>query len=220
MTKAEYIDFIRNSLPQVDKTSKYHHEQVAAAINVAVNTIFYDMYKQQPKSFKKSMERYTSLTSLSVILTGISKPRYNSAITVDVVDLPRKTGGIIEIVAKAGAGFPITTTTTRFVPVSTMEGEQFYGAECSLPDTIIGFSYSGVAAGSAGQTNIEFWNMDAATAVGGVYARLIRQFMSYGLTENVILPYGRDQQIIELVRQFLGAIPPKDLLNDNADGRN
>jgi len=49
---------------------------------------------------------------------------------------------------------------------------------------------------------------------------LIKQFKAYALTDNVILPYGRDQQIIELVRQFLGATPPKDLLNDNADGRN
>ena len=40
MTKIEYIDFIRNSLQMVDKTAKFHREQVAAAINNAVNTVF------------------------------------------------------------------------------------------------------------------------------------------------------------------------------------
>ena len=61
MTKIEYIDFIRNSLSMVDKTSKFHREQVALAINFAVNTIYYDLYVQNPKAFKKSMERYTTL---------------------------------------------------------------------------------------------------------------------------------------------------------------
>ena len=213
MTKAEYIDFIRNSLPQVDKTSRFHHDQVAAAINVAVNTIFYDMYKQQPKSFKKSMERYT-VWAINTPAINAYSGRYTSTITVDVVDLPRKSSGILEILQGTLLGLgPSDTTTTKFIPVSTMEGEQFYGSESSLPDNVIGFSFSGARA-------IEYWGMKAADATLGVYIRLIKQFKAYALTDNVILPYGRDQQIIELVRQFLGAIPPKDLLNDNADGRN
>ena len=213
MTKAEYIDFIRNSLPQVDKTSRYHHDQVAAAINVAVNTIFYDMYKQQPKSFKKSMERYT-VWAINTPAINAYSGRYTSTITVDVVDLPRKSSGILEILQGTLLGLgPSDTTTTKFIPVSTMEGEQFYGSESSLPDNVIGFSFSGARA-------IEYWGMKAADATLGVYIRLIKQFKAYALTDNVILPYGRDQQIIELVRQFLGAIPPKDLVNDNADGRN
>ena len=213
MTKAEYIDFIRNSLPQVDKTSRFHHDQVAAAINVAVNTIFYDMYKQQPKSFKKSMERYT-VWAINTPAINAYSGRYTSTITVDVVDLPRKSSGILEILQGTLLGLgPSNTTTTKFIPVSTMEGEQFYGSESSLPDNVIGFSFSGARA-------IEYWGMKAADATLGVYIRLIKQFKAYALTDNVILPYGRDQQIIELVRQFLGAIPPKDLVNDNADGRN
>jgi len=213
MTKAEYIDFIRNSLPQVDKTSRYQHQQVAAAINVAVNTIFYDMYKQQPKSFKKSMERYT-VWAINTPAINAYSGRYTSTITVDVVDLPRKSSGILEILQGTLLGLgPSDTTTTKFIPVSTMEGEQFYGSESSLPDNVIGFSFSGARA-------IEYWGMKAADATLGVYIRLIKQFKAYALTDNVILPYGRDQQIIELVRQFLGAIPPKDLVNDNADGRN
>ena len=219
MTKAEYIDFIRNSLPMVDKTSKFHHEQVAAAINVATNTLFYEMYKQQPKSFKKSMERYSSLILLTVAQVASSRPRYSSQVSVDVVDLPRKTSGILEI-GNTLAPSTLTTTTTTFVPVSTMEGEQFYGSEASLPDNIIGFSYAGTYAGTTGVTFIQYWNMDVATATDGVYARIIKQFRSYALTDNVILPYGQDQRIIELVRQYLGVIPPKDLVNDNADGRN
>lgn len=61
--------------------------------------------------------------------------------------------------------------------------------------------------------------MDAANAALGVYARVIKQFKDYGLTDNIVLPYGQDERIIELVRQYLGAIPPKDLVNDNADLR-
>ena len=62
MTKAEYIDFIRNSLPMVDKTSRFHFEQVSAAINLAVNSVFWQMYSSADKKLKKSLDRYTTLT--------------------------------------------------------------------------------------------------------------------------------------------------------------
>jgi len=207
MTKLQYIDFIRNSLPMVDKTSKYHRLQVEAAINVAVNTVFYDMYEKNPKKFKKSMERYSLLYSpLSVnpALSGTTG-RYESALLIDIVDLPKKAGGVLEIMPDTAV-----LTTTVFVPVSTLEGEQIYGSESSLPGNVIGFSFSG------GRT-IEYWDMSAAQAAQGVVVRLIQQFKSYSNTDNVLLPYGQNKAIIDLVREFMGAIPPKDLVNTNAD---
>jgi len=203
MTKLEYIDFIRNSLQMVDKTAKFHREQVAAAINVAVNTMFYDLFLKNPKSFRKSMERYTTLVA-SVPALNATVGRYHSTLTVDVVDLPRKAAGIIEVLTS-------TTTTTRFVPITTMEGEQLHGAEASLPGNVIGFSFSGAR-------DVEYWDMTAAEAAAGVVLRLIQQFRSYSSTDNVKLPYGQDANIMELVRQYLGVIPPKDLINNNADG--
>jgi hypothetical protein len=205
MTKLEYIDFVRNSLQMVDQTAKFHREQVAAAINNAVNTVFYEMYKANPKVMRGSLERYTTLVS-STPATNATVGRYQSTLTVDVVDLPKKAGGIIEILTSS-------TTTTTFVPVGTMQGEQLYGSESSLPGNIIGFSFAG------GRT-VEYWDMSAAEAAAGVVIRLIKQFRSYARTDNVVLPFGQDERIIELVRQYLGVIPPKDIINDNADIRN
>jgi len=199
MTKAQYIDFIRNSLQMVDKTSKYHQEQVAAAINNAVNTLFWEMYERNPKVMRKSLERYTTLVSSTTALNATSN-RWNSTLTVDVVDLPRKAGGIIDIITTS-------TTTTTYVPLTSMEGDQLYGSESSLPDNVIGFSFNGARA-------IEYWNMTGATSV---VIRLIKQFRSYALTDNVVLPYGQDEKIVELVREYLGGIPPKDLVNNEAD---
>jgi len=209
MTKAEHIDFIRNSLRSIDKTGKFLRPQVGAAINNAVNTVFWEMYDQSPKVMWKSMERYTTSMTLAPT-TALGSARYTATLIVDVVDLPRKAGGILEIDTITGLG-GIDTTTTTYVPVSTMEGEQFYGSEASLPDNIIGFSFSGAR-------QIEFWNMDAATAALGVNARVIQQFKSYNSTDNVVLPFGQDERIMELVRQYLGVIPPKDLINNNSDG--
>jgi len=209
MTKAEYIDFIRNSLQAVDKTAKYHPEQVAAAINVAVNTVFYEVYKDQPRIFAKSMERYTTQTQLIPVNTSAVAPRYTAPVTVDIVDLPRKTGGILEILQKTLIPTGLSSVTT-YIPVTTMEGEQFYGSEASLPDNVVGFSWSGARV-------VEFWGMSVTQASNTVLARYIKQFKSYSSTDNVVLPYGQDQRIIELVREYLGAIPPKDLVNNNAD---
>jgi len=202
MTKNEYVDFIRNSLQMADKTSRFHKEQVAAAINMAVNSVFYELYIKNPKSFRKSMERYTTIVS-STPASNVTVGRYHSTLTVDVVDLPRKTGGILEVLTSS-------TTTTKFIPVVTMEGEQLYGSESSLPSNIIGFSFAG------GRT-IEYWYMSVAEAAAGVVIRLIKQFKSYSGTDNVVLPYGQDANILGLVREYLGAIPPKDLVNDNRD---
>jgi len=209
MTKNEYIDFIRNSLQAVDKTSRFHPEQVAAAMNVAVNTVFYEMYKAQPRVFAKSMERYTVQTQLIPVNSSAVDPRYTAPLTVDIVDLPRKTGGVLEILQKTLIPATLSSVIT-YVPVTTMEGEQFYGSESSLPSNVVGFSWSGARV-------VEFWNMSASQATGTVLARYIPQFKSYASTDNVLLPYGQDQRIIELVRQYMGVIPPKDLVNDNAD---
>lgn len=202
MRKLEYIDFIRNSLLQVDKTSKYHPKQVGVALNMAVNSMFYELWDNNPKMFIKSMERYTTVIS-KIPTTNATTGRYEVDIGSDVVDLKRKTGGILDIMTA-------TTTTTIFIPVSVIEGNQFYGAESSLPDNVIGYSWNG-------SQSIEFWNISAAQAAAGVVIRLIKQFHEMGDTDDVLLPYGQDERIIELVRQFLGAIPPKDIINSNAD---
>jgi len=206
MTKLEYIDFIRNSLQSVDQTAKYHHNQVAAAINIAINTVFYELYEKNPKVMGKALERYTTEVTGTCAL-DVSINRYTTTLTVDVVDLPRKTGGVYEIITPNGAS---TIPTTHFVPVTTMEGEQLWGSESSLPGTVIGFSW-------ASSRIIEYWYMSPAEAADGVAIRLIKQFKSYANTDNVNLPYGQDQRIIDLTRQYMGAIPPKDLVNDNAD---
>lgn len=203
MTKIEYIDFIRNSLRMADKTAKYHPTQVDAAINVAVNTVFYEVYAENKQDFMKQLERYTTIVTSTPALHATLTSRYHSTLTVDVVDLPRKTGGIIEITTATG-------TTTKFVPISTIEGEQLYGSEASLNGAEVGFSYTGAR-------DIEYWGMSATEATSGVVIRLIKQFMDYANTDNVKLPFGQDERIIELVRQYLGAIPPKDLINDNRD---
>lgn len=209
MTKNEYVDFIRNTLPLEDKTNKFHPGNVEAAINLAVNTVFYEMYAKNPKVMIKSLERYTTIYEPSPIASPPTKSaitgRYQSTLPYDVVDLPRKTGGIIDIIANNE-----TPAVTKFVPVNVLEGDQLIGSEGSLPGNIIGYSFNGAR-------TIEYWDMSAAEATVSVVIRFIKQFKGYSATDNVLLPYGQDERIIELVRQYLGVIPPKDLVNDNAD---
>ena len=210
MTKQEYTDFIRNSLPRVDQTNRYDRRQVAVAINVAVNTVFYELYMQNPKKMTKAMERYSTTATIVPSDTTL-RGRYVGTLTGDVVDLPRKTGGILSIRQWDGGGIAeIETTVTNYVPVTVMEGEQFYGSEASLSGVVVGFSWS-----KLGQ--IEFWGMSAAEAAKGVEVRYLKQFKSYTDTESVILPFGQDERIIQLVREFMGLTPPVDTINDNSD---
>jgi hypothetical protein len=195
----------------VDKTMKYHPEQVAAAIDIASATVFWELYEKNPKVMKKSLERYSTIITNSLV-NSVYPPRYVAALTVDIVDLPKKAGGVLEVFSNYSS--QLGSTTTQFVPVSTIEGQQLYGSESSLPDNVIGFSYTG-------KRIVEFWGsattLAALTADGGVRIRAIQRFRSYGLTDTLQMPYGQDERIMELVRQYLGAIPPKDLVNDEAD---
>jgi len=215
MTKIEYIDYIRNSLQMVDKTSKFHRAQVETAINSATNTVFYELFQKNPKSFRKAMERY-AVTVTADVTTTSALNRYGASLTVDVVDLPRATGGILEVDSKTTL-VELSGLYTQFVPMTTMQGEQMYNSESALfrkstTATPIGFSYSRTR-------QIEFWGMRAADVLlhGQVYVRLLKQFTSYANTDNVNMPYGQDERIMELVRQYLGVIPPKDLINNNRD---
>ena len=219
MTKIEYVDYVRNSLRMVDKTAKFHRKQVETAINSATNTVFYELYMKNPKSFRKAMERY-AVTLEEDVTTTSALNLYGVSLTVDVVDLPRATGGVLEI-SKRDLTFDQSGLYTRFVPMTTMQGQQMYNSESALyrkastvgsNTTPVGFSYSRTR-------QIEFWGMTAADVLdhGQVYVRLIKQFTSYANTDNVNLPYGQDERIIELVRQYLGVIPPKDLINNNKD---
>ena len=219
MTKNQYIDFIRNSLPMVDKTSRFHREQVAAAINVAVDTVFYEMYAKSPKAMRKSMDRYATEVSGTITAVG-STGRYGTSLSVDVVDLPRKAGGVLQINWDTLTSPDLTprSNTTKFVPVSAIESEQLYGAEGTLVGNvetagirqIIGFTFSG-------PRTIFYWDMSEYESESNVLIRLIKQFRSYSATEQVLMPFGQDQRIIQLVREYLGVIPPKDLVNNNAD---
>jgi len=200
MTKNQYIDFVRNSLPMVDKTQKYHPEQVAAAINNAVNTLFWEMYGKNGNVMKKSLERYTTAVESTTSVHATTQ-RYVSALSVDVVDLPKKAGGVIDIICTTGCA------TTVYAPITVIGGNQLNGSESSLPGNVTGFSFDGVR-------TVEYWGMGAPTEV---IIRLIKQFRSYTATENVLLPFGQDERIIELVRKYLGDIPPKDLINNEAD---
>lgn len=200
MTKAEYIDFVRNSLQMVDKTQRFHPQQVAAAINNAVNTVFWEMYESNPKVMKKSLERYTTAVASTTSVHATTQ-RYVSALSVDVVDLPKKAGGVIDIICTTSCAV------TVYAPITVIEGDQLSGSESSLPGNVTGFSFDGVR-------TVEYWGMAAPTSV---VIRLIKQFRSYASTDNVLLPFGQDERIIELVRQYLGATPPKDLINNEAD---
>ena len=214
MIKGEYIDFVRNSLQMVDQTLKYHTEQVAAAIDVASASVFWEMYEKNPKVMKKALERYSTLENNTVV-NSVYSPRYTTVLMVDVVDLPKKAGGVLEIFADSSGD--MASAQTVFVPVSTIEGQQLYGSESSLPNNVVGFSL-------IRKNIIEYWGnatllASLTTGAGGtgVWVRYIKRFRDYSSTDRVEMPYGQDERIVELVREYLSGIPPKDLVNDNAD---
>ena len=201
MKKGEYIDYVRNSLALLDKTNKYHRNQVAFAIEKAFNSAFYELYQTNPKN----LDRYGyDITGATVVLDN-STNRYYTILSKKYVNLPGKSSGIITV------NFTNTNTTT-FVPVSDMEIGQLSDLDATLPGNVIGFIPT--------QDRLYFYNMDGFRATKTLRIKIVLPFTEYGDDDEVFSPFGTDMKALEAVRRSLAMIPPKDLLNNNTDQTN
>jgi len=197
MTKKEYIDWMRNNVSRIDKTARYHPKQVEYAIEKVFNQVYYDLALKSPNS----LDRYSiELTGVSSVDGTAANGRWYADLTKDYVDLPFKTSGVLEVRLPS-------TTTLAFVPMTSMEMDQAYGADLTLGSTIIGFS--------AHNGKVEFFGMTAEATT--LVIKIVPLFSEYVDADEVYPPFGKDLDITGQVMQILSNIPPVDLTNDNSN---
>lgn len=200
MTKAEWISLVKWRLPQIDESKKYDDRLIERWINVFRNKYLHDTMQKTDSNISFYAKEYKNQAISLDSDTGI----YYTTLPATIVQLPYNQEGIVKIQSETGTGL-------EYVPVDEEELELLddsYSMSGSPIDTVIGFVVK--------EDRVLYdKNMSASIAANPVKISMVQDFVSYASDDTVIMPQGRDADILgETVNMMLG-IPPRDLTIDN-----
>jgi hypothetical protein len=209
MTKAEIISYVKNGLKKIDKTNKYHDRVLEAAITLAFNQGYSDIFDNDRRSLDNYIKSYGDSGTPIAITTNSNTSIDESVIPEEYVPFSDKNSGVRTIRPVTGTGVDLTTI---FYPVTKKEAEQ-------LPSTLVGElnandvrCYYTVLG-----EKIEYFGVTSAIKTAGVRMDLIIPFDAYTSDEVIKIPFAKDMQLVTAVIEILRTTPAVDLKDDNAD---
>ena len=204
MTKAVIRALLKNTLSQLDKTSKYHETYLDNVLESCLNSVYYQVYEKNPRALGQYTKRFAAQN-----LTAGTAGRYAYALTVKLVPLPDKRGGVRSVIDEAD-------TDLYFVPVT--DQELMLMEESQVVDDLT-MTTPIVAYYVVRPTLVEFKGL-SVTQLDDTYTfDLLVAFTSLLDTDEVPLPFGKNAEIIKMALEIIGVVPPKDLLDNNSDIR-
>ena len=198
MQSQQYIDLIKNIVSPVDKTGRFHKENIKYVIDLVYSQMLTQFSEDVIKNIDHFSKEYASQT---VTLDGTSGLYYTD-IPTPVVSIPTVASGIRYINTDNGMALDFVPTTER---------EQYYmdGLTTQLVDTNIGWWVKGD----------KIWyneSMTSAIAASGVRLVVIPMFSGFDATDTVNVPGGRSQELVERVLALIAPTAPVDLKANNA----
>ena len=201
MTKAEIISFVKNELGKVDKTNKYHPVVIEKAITLAFNQGYNDVFDQDPRL----LDNYTVTYPTVAIAADGTTAILESTLPAEYVPFKDKNSGVRNIAT-------IQQSDVKFFPASKREFE-------ILPNTLIGelntadeIAYYVVRKGT-----VEYYGVPATIVSAGVRMDIVIPFDNYAADDTVIIPFGKDIQLIMAIIEVLRSTPNIDLIDNNTD---
>ena len=198
MNTVELIDTIFNIASAVDKTGRFHKNQIKMLCDI--------VYTQRMTMFPEEVMR--NIDSFSKEYTGQS-PTLDATrnlrkltIPAEVIPLPKIPSGIRIINTAQGLDLD-------FVGITEREYMYMGGTDTQTLDTTIAYWINGST----------IWfneSMTPAIANAGVRVVLIPRFAEYARTDNISIPGGTDYDFIQQVLTLLGVTAPVDLKANNA----
>ena len=204
MTKAELRSRVKNALIRIDKTAKYHNNVVDRAIESVINQVYGDLFKNNPGD----LDDYTITvgdggTPIAVSQNANSLIYYSTLPNV-IAPINDKASGVRHI-------YTVEEGETTFVPMSKREIDL-------APNTYFG-TLSDKIGYAVRRDRVEYYGMTIAIATAGVRMDLLIPFTEFDEDDIIMLPFGQDAKIEELVLVFLRAIQDVDLADDNRDSK-
>jgi hypothetical protein len=200
MTKEFLRSELRNLLASIDKVGKYHNTFLDHVLETCINSVYYQVHAQNPKALGQYTWRY------SQIITPGPHEGYLLVLPVELVPLPDKRGGARLIIDH-------TNPNVFFVPITDQEYQLMKSSQADdLTTTTPNVIYYVTEI-----SQLTFVNMTATIAAHTITVDLIPAFTSIADTVEVRLPYGKNIEIMKMALEMIGVVPPKDLLDNNAE---
>ena len=200
MIKGALIELIKESLPQLDKTGKYHDKIVEAYISLAVNTILGQIFKKDAGNYDLYAKEYSG-----TILQDQNTEQYYSAYPAPIVQTIGPSKGVRSINTTKGQGL-------EFAPAQSSDMALFQDLMASKLSNVIPYIPQRDRVLYIGEPIDEDYQ-----TITNVRMLLVVPFTEYDMDEFFHIPEGVDLDIVDTVRQIAGQIPPRDLLNDNKE---
>jgi hypothetical protein len=197
MTRQEYIDFISNVLSPIDKTNRFHKENIRVACDL--------VYAQRMTTVDESMtdiEVYSKEYTAQDVTLDATKNKYYTDMPCEIVSIPGVTSGLRHIAPNQGFDLDM-------VPVTELEINYLGGSVTQLVDTTVGYWRQGQ----------KVWydeSMTPAIAAAGVRMIVLPRFSEFDRDDVVQIPGCTDLDFIGQVIQLIAPSAPVDLKANNA----
>lgn len=199
ITKAELVELIRRRLVgQISNESEGSFDEplIAKYLGRAFNMVLWEVFRGGVHNLDNYNKRYTGVA----VAYNSTKDRYFSTLPADIVQLPRVGSGVLKIQTQTG-------TTAKFIPISSQEVEFIDGQEVDLISNNIRYVIRG--------KEVEYFGMTSAIASVGVDMDLVIPIDEYDWDDDVMIPSGQDQRLIEITVAFATGQPVDDQINNN-----
>ena len=198
MTRLQFQQFIKNVLAPIDKTSRFHLENIKIACDLVYSQLMSRISDDLIGDLDLFSKEYTSQT----VTLDATKNLYYTTLPANIIPIPGITSGVRHI--NTNQGFDLD-----FVPITEMEMNYMGGSVTQLMDTTIGYWLQGT----------KIWydeSMTVAIAAAGVRVLLIPRFSEYSRDDVVNIPGCTDLDFIGQVIQLIAPTAPVDLRANNA----
>ena len=192
MTKEILVDLVHIRLNE-----RFHKKTIEYNIGRAWNQLMYDTFRKNPDDLDLYAKQYTASVSDDATTAAeyITMP-------AAFVQLPDD-----EHIRRIS---PLQDTTNVFDPVSIASQSRFNNLDVSLiserPTTYI-----------VKHNRVEFDDLAADVKAAGVLIDLVVAFEEYDDDDNVNIPSGKDETLINLVTQFLENTQPDNIIDNDND---
>jgi hypothetical protein len=202
MIKQEIRSLIKNLLPKLDETNKYHDNVVDAACETILNSMIADYFNKESRDLGAFTKRYGDATALTVTTDAVTGVDYTT-LPVGYVPVSDKASGVRNVFTVQAGGI-------MFYP---MDAREFDLATRSSYFYLIGNRIGYVVY----PTKVEYFGMTSAIRVAGVRMNILTRFRDLLDTDVVAIPGDRTGEFTSGVLQILGVIQPVSLTDDNKD---
>lgn len=204
MTKAEIISFVKNNLSKVDKTNKYHNVVIEKAITIAFNQGYSNVFDQDPRLLDNYTRTYGAGGTPIAIAADGDTGIYTATLPVPYVPFKDKRSGVRHVASVAPGSF-------KFYPITKKEFDL-------LANTLTGELNANDPRGYyvVRGDSLEFYGADAVAAAG-CRMDIVIPFDEHASSDQVLIPFAKDMELVLAVVEALKGITPVDLKDNNVD---